>query len=284
MPKIGVAVCGNSGLDYMQHDKEIRIFRSLLNLGGKEYEDFVGINAAEFYKILDATPDIPAFTAQTSTGYLLNMYEEMKAAGYDEAIVITISAPLSGTYQNALLASRMIEGFPVHLFDSKSVSYVEAKMALKAWELAKKGKTVPEIFKVLETIRDNNHIFVTVDTLKFLVKNGRLSNAAGFLGGLLKLKPLLEVSKEGKVETIDKIRTTSKAREAMVQRFVEETKNLTNYETFIVYTNNLDEMTEYAKHLETDHGIKNIRLVPLTPVVGCHAGPGTMGLGYVPQV
>ncbi len=284
MAKIGVAVCGNSGLDYMQHDKEIRIYRSLLNLDGKEYEDFVGINAEDFYKKLVENPDVAAFTAQTSTGYLLNMYEEMKAAGYVEAIVITISAPLSGTYQNALLASRMIEGFQVHLFDSKSVSYVEAKMALKAWEMSQKGKSVADILKVLETIRDNNHIYVTVDTLKFLVKNGRLSNAAGFLGSLLKLKPLLEISKEGKVQTIDKIRTTSKAREAMVQRFLEETKSLTNYETFIVYTNNRDEMVEYAKHLETDHGFKNILLVPLTPVVGCHAGPGTMGLGYVPQV
>ena len=280
MGKIGVAVCGNSGIDYAMHDKKIRIFRSVLVIENREYEDFVEISADEFYEKLEKNPDLDIHTAQTSTGKIHEMYSEMKADGCDELIVITISKHLSGTYQNAILAAKMMEDMVIHVFDSHSVSYVEAKMAHLAQQMANEGKTATEILEKLEFLRDNNHLFVTVDTLKYLVKNGRLSGAAGFLGTLLKLKPLLEVSKEGKVVTLDKIRTTQKAREEMISRFLKEIEGK-NVEIFLVYTNNYDEVGEIKKDLLAKTGVKDIRMVPLTPVVGCHAGPGTMALGYV---
>jgi DegV family protein with EDD domain len=280
MSKIGVAVCGNSGIDYAVHDKRIRVFRSLLIVEGKEFEDFIEINADDFYKTLVERPDIDVHTAQTSTGSILKMFEEMKADGYDEIICITISSHLSGTYQNAVLAAKMMENTPIHVFDSKSLSAVEAKMAFTALRMADQGKPVHEILNELEYIRDHFHIYVTVETLNFLVKNGRLSNAAGFFGSLLKLKPLLEVTKEGKVVTVDKIRTTQKAREMMLHRFMNEIKGK-KVEIFIIYTNNFNEMADLKDRMLENPEIKDIKMVPLTPVVGCHAGPGTMGLGYI---
>ncbi len=280
MSKIGIAVCGNSGIDYAVHDKRIRVFRSLLIVEGKEYEDFVEINADDFYKTLVERPDIDVHTAQTSTGVILKMFEEMKADGYDEIICITISSHLSGTYQNAVLAAKMMENTPVHVFDSKSLSAVEAKMAFTALRLSDEGKSAQEILRELEYIRDHFHIFVTVETLHFLVKNGRLSNAAGFFGSLLKLKPLLEVTSEGKVTTVDKIRTTQKARETMLNKFMHEIKGK-KVEIFIIYTNNFNEMADLKDSMLENPEIKDIKMVPLTPVVGCHAGPGTMGLGYI---
>jgi DegV family protein with EDD domain len=281
MGKIGIAVCGNSGIDYLAHEKDLKVYRSVLMLDGKEYEDFVDINADDFYKTLVATPDIPASTAQTSTGQILEMYEEMVAAGYDEIIAISISQKLSGTYQNAVLAAKMLEKGKVTVYDSQTLSYVEAKMALEAYQLSKKGKTVDQIVKRLDEIKANNHIWVTVDTLKYLVKGGRVSNIAGLLGSMLKLKPLLEVTKDGKVETIEKIRTTNKARATMVERFVEDAKDKTNIEVFVIYTNNLDDAGLLRTQLLSLPFVKEVLLVPLTPVVGCHAGPGTLGLGYV---
>lgn len=278
MSKIGIAVCGNSGMDYLKHDKEIRIFRSLLIIEDKEYEDFVDINSDDFYSQLDDNPDLDIHTAQTSTGYLVNMYNEMHEAGYDELIIITISKELSGTYQNAILAAGMVD-FNVHVFDSLSLSYVEASMALTAKKMADEGKSVEDILEELTYMRDHSHIFVCVETLKYLVKNGRLSNASGFIGSLLKIKPLLEVSKSGKVESVTKIRTTKKAREEMKKRFFQELEGK-DVITFIIYTNNLEEMREVKAEYE-EAGLKEVMLIPLTPVVGCHAGPGTMGVGYI---
>lgn len=283
MGKIGIAVCGNSGIDYLKHEKDLRVFRSLLMLDGKEYEDFVDINADDFYKTLVENPDIPASTAQTSTGHLLEMYEAMVAEGFDDIIAITISQKLSGTYQNAVLAAKMLEKGRVTVYDSQSLTYVEAKMALDAYRLAKAGKSVEQIVARLDEIKANNHIYVAVDTLKYLVKGGRVSNIAGILGTMLKLKPLLEVSKDGKVETIEKIRTTTKARQTMIERFVEEVKDKQSIEVFIIYTNNQDDAGAIRTQLLGYPFIKEVKLVPLTPVVGCHAGPGTLGLGYVIQ-
>jgi DegV family protein with EDD domain len=281
MGKIGVAVCGNSGIDYLVHDKEIRKFRSLLNIGKEEYEDFVDISSDEFYSRLLKNPDLDISTAQTSTGKILEMYEEMKNAGYKELLVITISKQLSGTYQNAVLAARMID-IPVHVYDSLSLTYVEALMAMTAKKMADANKPLDEIFVALDKIRDNNHVYITVDTLKYLVKNGRLSGVAGALGSLLKLRPLLHLSKAGKVETLDKIRTTSKAREELKSRILTEVKDK-NVIAFIVYTNNMGEMLDLKDELEAQ-GLKDVLLIPLTPVVGCHAGPGTMGVGYIEKV
>ncbi|MBN2540966.1 MAG: DegV family protein [Bacilli bacterium] len=278
MGKIGVAVCGNSGMDYLSRDKEIEIFRSLLVIEEREFEDFIDINADDFYKQLDENPDLDIHTAQTSTGYLVNLYNKMHEAGNEELIIITISKELSGTYQNAILAAGMVD-FKVHVIDSLSVSYVEALMAITAKKMADEGKSVEEIIKELEFIRDHNHIFVAVDTLKYLVKNGRLSNASGFIGSLLKIKPLLEISKNGKVESLTKIRTTKKAREEMKNRFLEEVKGK-DVIPFIVYTNNREEMKEVKAEYEAA-GLDEVLLIPLTPVVGCHAGPGTMGVGYI---
>lgn len=280
MSKIGVAVCGNSGLDYLVHDKEIRIFRSLLLIEEEEFEDFVEITSDDFYERITKNPDLDIKTAQTSTGAILEMYKDMVAHGYDELIIITISKHLSGTYQNAILAAKMLEDVPVHVFDSLSVAYVEALMATTAKTMSDNHKSSKEILEQLEFIRDHNHIYVTVDTLKYLVKNGRLSNAQGFLGSLLKLKPLLHVSKEGKVVTNDKIRTTVKAREVMVNKIIDEIKGK-KVELFIIYTNNMGEMLDFQEQLLEIDGINEVKLIPLTPVVGCHAGPGTMGLGYI---
>ena len=279
MSKIGIAVCGNSGIDYFDHNEKIRVFRSLLLMGEEEYEDFVDISADTFYERIVAEPDLDVKTAQTSTGVIKAMYDEMTDKGFDELIVITVSKELSGTYQNAVLAARMVD-VPVHLFDSKSVSYVEASMAIDAQRMADAGDDVDAILKRLEYLRDHNHIFVTVHTLRYLVKNGRLSNAAGFFGSLLKLKPLLEVSDDGKVITKKKIRTTTKARKMMFDIFYDEIKGK-NVEVFLIYTNNKEEIKAMRDEMVKHDGIDDVKLIPLTPVVGCHAGPGTMGLGYI---
>ncbi|MFA7560899.1 MAG: DegV family protein [Candidatus Izemoplasmatales bacterium] len=279
--KIGVAVCGNSGIDYLVHDKEIRVFRSLLNIEKEEYEDFIEISSDEFYQKLDKNPDLDISTAQTSTGKILEMYEEMKQAGYDQLLVITISKALSGTYQNAVLAAKMID-IDVVVYDSFSLTYIEALMAITAKKMADNNKTMAEILKELDRIKEHNHVYITVDTLKYLIKNGRLSNVAGAIGSLLKLRPLLHLSKAGKVETITKVRTTAKAQEELKKRFLAEVagKNVT---AFIVYTNNMAKMLDLKDELE-EKGLENILLIPLTPVVGCHAGPGTMGVGYIEKV
>jgi len=168
---------------------------------------------------------------------MLSEYEKLRDEGCDEAIFITISSKMSGIYENAILAAKMVEGIKVTVFDSRSVGYVECKMAFTAHDMAREGKSMDEIVKTLEFIRDNNHIYFAVEDLKYLVKNGRLSNAAGFMADVLKIKPLLEIDKTGAVVTVEKIRTFPKALKRVLEKFLEETEGK-EYEPFIIHANN----------------------------------------------
>lgn len=280
MSKIGLMVCGNSGIDYINVDYPVKVIHSTLNLGDKEYEDYVDITAETFYNTVVSNPDIAISTSQTPTGKIAEVYEEFKKEGYTSVIAIMISSKLSGTYQGAVLASTLVEGLDIHVIDSKSVSHGEYYLVQKAIEMIKAGKKAEEIKATLEQLREKIRIMVLVDTLKYLVKNGRLSATSGFLGTLLKIKPLLHVTPEGALVPLEKIRTTSKARERLLEILIEETKNK-KVDIFLAYTNNKID-AEHLKNLILEQKPDVlVELVPLTPVVGAHAGPGTIGVGYI---
>lgn len=278
--KIGVVVCGNSGLDYMKVDYPVKMIRSTLNLDGKEYEDFVDIQAKEFYDVIVNNPDINVSTSQTSTGKIASVYQELKDEGYTDAIVIVLSSKLSGTYQGAVLAKDMVEGINVYVIDSRSVSYGEAYLVLETIKMIKKERKIIDIIDKLEKIRNNIYVYVLVDTLKYLVKNGRLSSASGFLGTLLKIKPLLHIQKDGRLVPFEKIRTTSKAQARLIE-IVQKDIEGHNVVMFIAYTNNEERAKELKKQILSSRPELVIEIVPLTPVVGAHAGPGTLGVGYI---
>lgn len=278
--KIGVVVCGNSGLDYMKVDYPVKMIRSTLNLGGKEYEDFVDIQAKEFYDVIVNNPDIDISTSQTSTGKIASVYEELKAEGYEDAIVIVLSSKLSGTYQGAILAKEMVSGINIYVIDSRTVSYGEAYLVLEAIKMIKNGDKTIDIIDKLEKIRNNVYVYVLVDTLKYLVKNGRLSAASGFLGKLLKIKPLLHIQRDGRLVPFEKIRTTSKAQKRLIEVIKKDIEGQ-NVIMFIAYTNNEDRAKELKEQILENRPEITIKLVPLTPVVGAHAGPGTLGVGYI---
>ena len=278
--KIGLVVCGNSGVDYMKLDYPVKMIRSTLNLNGKEYEDYVDIQAKEFYDIIVANPDIDVSTSQTSTGKIASVYEELKDEGYTDVLTIVISSKLSGTYQGAVLAKDMVPGINVYVIDSRTVSYGEAFLVMEAIKMIKAGAKVRDIIDKLEKTRDHIYIYVLVDTLKYLVKNGRLSATSGFLGTLLKIKPLLHIQRDGSLVPFEKIRTTNKAQARLIEVIQGDIAGK-NVIMFIAYTNNEEKAAEIKQEILQVRPDITIELVPLTPVVGAHAGPGTLGVGYI---
>jgi DegV family protein with EDD domain len=249
-------------------------------LNGKEYEDYVDIQAKEFYDIVVANPDIDVSTSQTSTGKIASVYEELKDEGYTDVLSIVISSKLSGTYQGAVLAKDMVPGINVYVIDSRTVSYGEAYLVMEAIKMIKSGSKVRDIIDRLEKIRDHIYIYVLVDTLKYLVKNGRLSATSGFLGTLLKIKPLLHIQRDGSLVPFEKIRTTNKAQSRLIEVIQGDIAGK-NVIMFIAYTNNEEKAAEIKQEILHTRPDVTIELVPLTPVVGAHAGPGTLGVGYI---
>lgn len=281
MSKIGILVCGNSGIDYINHPYDISVIRSILFVGDKEYSDFIDIKADDFYDKLLNDPSLSPSTAQAATGVILEQYEEMFDKGYDELLVITVSKKLSGTYEGCILAANMLDDKRITVFDSNTVSFPEAKMALDAAKMVQDGKEIEEIVEHLKKLRDNHRILFSVETLRYLVKNGRLSGASGFIGSMLKIKPMLEVTRDGRVEAIEKIRTLPKATDRLIEKFLEEL-GTQDVEVFLIEAR-AQERVNYIidKIQEARPDIKNIIAYPLTPVVGAHAGPGCVGVGYI---
>ena len=280
MGKIAIAMCSTSGVDYLDNKNEFHILRLTVFFDGHEYVDHIDIKADDFYKMMLEKPNADIHTSQVSTGQFADLYERVKNEGYSDLLVITLSSKLSGTYQGAILAKELVTGINVEVLDSKSVSYGEVFLGQKALEMVKAGSDVKTIVKTLETYRDNLKFYALVDTLKYLVKNGRLSAAAGFVATLLKIKPILMIQPDGSLHAHEKIRTTSKAQKRLMEIILKETANK-KVELFIAYTTNKDKALEMKAEIEAAIPGVDVAMIPLTPVVGAHAGPGTMGIGFV---
>jgi DegV family protein with EDD domain len=278
--KVAVISCSNACLDDLDYDKDIVIFRSTLHLGDEDYVDYVDIKSNAFYERLENDKTCFPGSSYLPIGQMVEKYEELVEKGYTKAIVITISSHMSGLYNAVQVAGKGVEGLEIIAFDSKTVAYPQAKMAMTAQKMIKEGKSVEEVLEELAYIRDHNKIYFAVHTLDYLIKNGRLSNASGFIGKALKIKPLLTISEEGKVETVEKIRTFPKAVDKLLLRFFEETKDH-EVEPFIIHANN-PETSEYIKMKlrEKNPAYKDVVDMSLTPVVGAHSGPKTIALGY----
>lgn len=280
MPKVAVLACSNAGLDYLDYPKDIVILRSVIHFGdGKAYDDYVDMDAKTFYKkIADEPDDIPK-TSYVSIGKMIEFFEKLESEGYEEALVITISSKLSGLNEAVKKAAEEVK-IKVTAFDSKTLAYPEALMALEAHRMAQEGKSVADIMPVIEHMRDHNHMYFAVDTLLYLVKNGRLSKLQGTLGTMLQLKPMLTIDAEGKVETLEKIRTTKKAHQRVLEKYIEDTKDK-NVISFISHAHADGYAKWFKDEINKVFPERKVIITYLTPVVGAHTGPKAIGLGYI---
>ncbi len=280
MSKIAILTCSNAGLDYLDYPKDIKILRSVIHFDGDEsFDDFVDMDAKTFYERIKANPDDIPKTSYVAMGKMIEYFNELESAGYEEAIVITISSKLSGLFEAVKRAGDEVN-LKVTAFDSRSLAYAEAFMVLEAHRLAEEGKTTDEIISHLEKIRGRNQVFFAVDTLLYLVKNGRLSKLQGRLGTMLQLKPMLTINKEGVVETLEKIRTTHKAQKRVIEKYIEETKDK-KVITYISHAHADDYVEWFLKELKEIFPEREVIVAYLTPVVGAHTGPKALGLGYI---
>ncbi|GAA0177380.1 DegV family protein [Clostridium sediminicola] len=282
MEKIAIITCSTSGLDFIEGYDDIKLARTTIMLDNKEYLDGLNLSPKEFYERLDNLEEVPS-TAQPSIGQLIDIYKELKGKGYTDAIYISISEHLSGTYQGVCLSNSYMDDFNVHAFDSKTASFLAGFMAIEAQRLVEEGKTVKEIIAHLEMLRDNDRIIFMVDDLKYLVKNGRLSNASGFFASVLKIKPLLEIKDNGKIVGVEKIRTTKKAIDRVIDSFLKDTKNGEETQFLFLFNTEAPKHIEYVKDRLKKVGIDTRKLIdaPISPAIGCHIGKGVIGIGYI---
>lgn len=277
--KYAVIVCSNSGLDYIDHKYNIPIFRSIINIGNESYEDYVGIRPEEFYNKLKE--GLVPTTAFVSIGTMISVFNELKQQGYDGVLVITIARALSGLYDAVVLASEEIKDFHVEVYDSKTISYPQSYMALEACRLFEENQSLDDVINRLNYIRSHQKLIFSVDTLEYLIKNGRLNKVAGKIANIASVRPLLGLDSEGKVITITKTRTSKRARQLMIDTILNEIEGKSVI-LYITHAHALDYIEEVKQEiLSRRPDVKEIKVSYLTPVVGSHTGPNAIAFGYI---
>lgn len=267
------------GLDYYPFKHDIEILRIKIFLDEKEYLDGSELLAEDFYNILREQPDLIPKTSQPSVGEVVTFFEELYEKGYDEFYVTTLSSKLSGTHNSIVLASKELKDkMNIHVFDTLTVCFSEGLFALEADKLMKLDKSFDQIDEILFQMREHNTIFFAVDTLSYLVKNGRLSNAQAFVGKVLKIKPILQVQETGHIVSIEKIRNIKKALESMTAK-IKAYANGRDFEAYILYTGNPKLKSHFIEIVKSELGLENLYESPSTPVVGAHIGPDVIGIG-----
>ncbi len=200
---------------------DIRIVPLYIHWGEETLRDRVDIDAPTFFRRLATAEQVPT-TSQPSPRDFLDAFEAARAEGAEEAVVITISTAMSGTYQSARQAASMIEDFPVHIVDARFNSFGLGWQVLAAARAREAGGDAAAMIAAADAVRERTVLLVLLDTLEFLRRGGRIGAAKHFIGTMLRLKPLIAVVPEtGAVVGITQIRTRKRAREVLVQTFRE---------------------------------------------------------------
>ena len=178
----------------------------------------------------------------------------------------------------------MVPEATIDLLDSKLTSVPLAFMALAAARAAKRGASLAECKRIAEEVRDHAKVFFAVDTLEFLHRGGRIGTASRFLGTALDLKPILTL-RGGKIEAVEKVRTTKRAHQRLIE-LVEENVTGSSGLTMVGVVNAAAEEAAQAllDQIMERHTPQEVLLVPLSPVIGTHTGPGTVGVAFVTDV
>ncbi|MGD9605150.1 MAG: DegV family protein [Bacilli bacterium] len=281
MQKIAVISDVNAGLDYLGYDPQIPVLRSIINFGEEHFIDGIDIKADEFYKKLQTSPIIPSTSAPT-VGEAMELLDKLIDEGYTDVIMVSISYQLSSIGQMVeTLIEEYADKIKIHVIDSKAATYLQGYIAVTAKQMAIAKKEVSDILDYCHYLVNNSHAYFVVDDLSYLVKNGRLSGAAGFVGSLLKVKPVLELTKEGKIVSKEKIRTHSKAVERALELFMEEIKDAKKVKILVFHTVRDQDAKDLVKRLQGEcKNAESIELHMITPAVGAHIGCGIIGVGY----
>jgi DegV family protein with EDD domain len=258
----------------------ITVTPQILIWGDETFQDGVDILPDEFYNRLRTAKVLPT-TSQVAIVTMKATFENLLEAGYD-VLGIFISAKLSGTMQSAIHAKEMLPkaAAKIIVLDSNSTSMAMGFHVLTAARAAQAGANLAECQKLAEEAREHTGVVFVVDTLEFLHRGGRIGGAQAMLGSALNLKPLLEL-RDGRIEPVEKVRTKSKAINRMIELVVEQVAGRTPVRLATLHANAI---AEAKSALETAaarlNPVEQI-LASVSPAIGTHAGPGTVGLAYM---
>lgn len=264
----------------MVEELNITVVPLNVHFGEEVFLDWVELSPEDFFTKLPQTDLLPR-TSQPSPGDFQKAYQEVGGSG-DAIISVHISQVLSGTYQSATMARDLLPDMDITVIDSKVASMALGFIVLEAARAAKAGKSKEEVLEIIDFYMQETRVLFMVDTLEYLQKNGRIGKAQAFLGGLLKMKPILSL-KDGGIIPVEKARGSKKALQTIVDLLKGMLPPESKVKGAVVHGNALATAETLAEELKKIYDISEVIITPVGAVIGCHTGPGLVGLLFFPD-
>ena len=278
MSKVAILTDSNSGIT-QEESKQLGVFVEPMPfyIDGQLYYEDIDLSQDEFYEKLTQGGEIT--TSMPITGNLMDTWDKI-LEDYDELVYIPMSSGLSSSCATAKMLADDYEGRVV-VVDNQRISVTQKLSALEAKKLADMGKSAQEICDALMEIKSASTIYITVDTLEYLKKGGRLTPAVAAIGSLLKIKPVLSIYGE-KLDKYSMARTIKAAKQTMIEALKKDMKdvlhtdNLDDVVISIAHTQNQEAAEKFREELLQEFPGKEIWIDPLSLSVSCHIGPGAL--------
>ena len=257
----------------------IRVVPLIVTFGTDTYRAGVDLSTAAFWERMTA-PDAPfPKTAASSPGEFKAIYDGAFAEGADAIVSVHVAGTLSGAIKAAEIAKSMLPEREIHIVDSQGASMAESILCFMGQDLADRGMSAAEIAETLSDRANDLRMYVSLETLEYLKKGGRISGAQAAIGTLLSVKPIIAVE-DGKVETADKPRTRSKSRERCIELITARP-----IERVAILHTMAPDVEEFRAEVIRRAGLDpdEVSVSIVGPSVGPHLGPGCVGAAVLYQ-
>ena len=259
---------------------EIQVVPLTIIWGGEQFQDGVDLTAEDFYKRLDEDPSIPT-TSQPTPQQMVQAYDEAKRKGADQVLVITISSAMSGTHESAKAAAELVD-IPVKVLDSKANSMSLGWQVLAAARARENGDDLQAMINAADKARSTMVFIISLDTLEYLHKGGRIGGASHFIGNLLNLKPQISVDHiSGEVAGGRRSRTRKKALNDLFVDFFDQVDQEKPLRIAVLHNAALKEAEVLAEKIKSELDPAEIIISMVSPILGVHTGPRAVAIcGY----
>lgn len=283
MGKIAVVTDSNSGIT-QEKGKElgVHVIPMPFYIDGELFLEDITLTQEAFYEKLASDCEIS--TSQPAPGEVMEFWDKLLKE-YDEIVHIPMSSGLSSTCETAIMLSKDYDG-KVEVVNNQRISVTQKTSVLDAVRLAKAGKSALEIKESLEAEKLEASIYITVDTLKYLKKGGRITPAAAAIGTVLNLKPVLQIQGE-KLDAFAKVRGWKQAKKTMLDTMEKDLLHRfggKKMSLLAAYTCSAEEAKSWKEELEDRFPNYTIDMDPLSLSVACHIGPGALAVACAKEV
>ena len=289
MSKVAIVSDSNSGITQsMAKELGVTVMPMPFFVGDKTLYEDIDLSQEEFYQMLSEKTAI--HTSMPLVGNVTDTWDELLKE-YDEIVHIPMSSGLSGSCETAMMLSQDYDG-KVQVVNNQRISVTMRQSVMDAKALADKGKNAEEIKDILEAHKMDSSIYITLETLKYLKKGGRITPAAAAIGTMLKLNPVLQIQGE-KLDAFAKARGKSSAKKIMLKAMKDDCDN--RFKDYaqqgklhmeVAYTGNEEEAREWAEAVKEAFPQYDFHMDPLSLSVACHIGYGSLAIAvsaYVPE-